>query len=590
MLPKSSAEAGPWRSSRVPYLRAICQAAVDPKVKRVVMVMSSQSGKSECLLNIIGHRLDDDAAPVIMVLPTQRLATSLSQHRLMPMIKSTPSLDEKLDKRKTSNKATEKYVAGQRLGLAWSGSATELSSHPAALILLDELDRMDTDVGGEGDPLTLAEARITTFPDGKIIAASTPTLEGASRIWSLFESGTKQVWTVACPDCFQYFAPSFELLKWPEKASPALAKREARLLCPHCGTLLEDKHRNAMNASGKYEMQGDPESDTHSFWVSGCCSPWRTWGDCAKAWVEAARSREPERMQAVMNTTFGQLWKLQGDAPPAESVKALRVGYRSDELPAAVVRITAGVDVQKNRLVFVVRGWGAGLTSWLLRHGEIYGDTDTRAPWADLAGLMDTEWGDSRMRIYGMLIDSGYRPHPVYDFALQFPKRAFPSKGHQELAKPVTPNRVELDARHNTAKRGIELMHISTHHFKDFVHTRIRTPLGERGSFNLPIDASDDYCEQLCSESKVVKPNGRVIWVKSGPNHWFDAEVLAAAAAYMANVHHIPASTAPGAAAAQQEAPVPTPPPAPPPIDPHSRAARGPMHRPAQNWMTSWRR
>jgi phage terminase large subunit GpA-like protein len=585
-LPKSSAEAGPWRSSRVPYTRAICKAAADPRIKRVVMVMASQSSKTECMLNILGHRLDDDPAPVIMVLPTQRLATSMSQSRLMPMIASTAGLREKLDRRKTSNKTTEKYIAGQRLGLAWAGSATELSSHPAALILIDELDRMDADVSGEGDPVSLAEARITTFPDGKLIIASTPTLEGASRIWSLYESGTMEVWTWPCPDCLNFFAPSFELLKWPEKSSPAHAKREARLMCPHCGSLLEDRHRNSMNAAGKFELQGDPESDTASYLVSGLASPWRSWGEAAKQWVEAARSREPERMQATMNTVFGELWRIQGDAPEAESVKALRGGYRCDELPAAVVRITAGVDVQKNRLVYVVRGWGAGSTSWLLRHGEIYGDTDQQSVWADLAGLMEMAWGERELRIYGMLVDSGYRPDVVYDFALRFPKRVFPSKGHQTLAKPVSPSKVELDARRNPMKRGgIELMHVNTHHFKDFVHTRIRTPLGERGAFYLPIDATDDYCEQLVSESKVVKANGKVLWVRNGANHYFDAEVLAAAAAYMANVHHIPAPRPADADAPQ--APATSPPPPAPRAPPSQRA---PMQRPASNWTTSWRR
>ena len=56
---------------------------------------------------------------------------------------------------------------------------------------------------------------------------------------------------------------------------PAQAKREARLLCPECGSLLEDKHRNSMNCAGKFLPKGDLESSTASFWVSGLASPWR---------------------------------------------------------------------------------------------------------------------------------------------------------------------------------------------------------------------------------------------------------------------------------------------------------------------------
>src|SRR5690606_27638038 len=99
---------------------------------------------------------------------------------------------------------------------------TELASQEAALALVDEIDRMDTDVGGEGSPLALAEARTETYPDGKSIVTSTPT-EGnvgakqletglthweeaapedvGSSIWKLWQDGTRYEWAWPCPDC-----------------------------------------------------------------------------------------------------------------------------------------------------------------------------------------------------------------------------------------------------------------------------------------------------------------------------------------------------------------------------------------------------
>ena len=406
VLPRGSAEPGPWRTRRTPYLYEICAAAVNPKYKRIVLVMSAQSAKTECLLNIVGHRLDDDPAPVLMVYPSQRLATSVSKSRLMPMIRSSASLLAKLDTRKTANALTEKYIGGMRLGLAWSGSATELSSHPAALIIIDELDRM-SDVTDEGDVVTLAEQRSTTYSDAKIIIASTPTIEGASPIWSLYLQGTQHVWTVPCPQCSLYFAPCFDLLQWDPKATPAQAKRSARLECPNCHTMIEDKHRNSMNTMGKFEARGDVESDTASFWVSGLMSPWRSWGQAAASWVEAARSREPGRLQAVRNTVFGELWQMEGEAPAAAKVEELRGGYRFDEVPAAVRVLTAGVDVQADRLVYVIRGWAESQTSWLIRHGELYGDTLLENVWSDLSMLLQAEYGPHPVRMAFIDSDSG---------------------------------------------------------------------------------------------------------------------------------------------------------------------------------------
>ena len=39
---ENSAEAGPWRTSRTPYLEEPMNAFTDPKVKRIVMVAASQ--------------------------------------------------------------------------------------------------------------------------------------------------------------------------------------------------------------------------------------------------------------------------------------------------------------------------------------------------------------------------------------------------------------------------------------------------------------------------------------------------------------------------------------------------------------------
>lgn len=546
ILPAGSAEPGPWRSSRVPYMVEVMSAAVDPRYRRIVLVCGAQMSKTELLLNLIGHRLDDDPAPVIFVGASQRQVESISTSRVSKMIRSTPTLDAKLDKRKVANKVTEKTIAGQRLGFAWAGSAIELSSHPAALVLIDERDRMTGDVGGEGDPVSLAEARTSTYVDGKVVVVSTPTLEGASPIWQLYEQGTQFRWTWPCPDCGDYFPPSFALLKWPEKSTPQQAKREARLMCPHCGVLIADKHRGAMNAAGRYETDGDPESDCASFWVSGLASPWRTWGDAAKQWIEAVRSGESGKMQAIMNTTFGELFRIKGEAPEAAAVQQLRGGYASDELPDGARIITAGVDVQADRLVYAVRAWGERSSSWLVRHAEIYGDTLTEAPWSDLAELLSATWDGKVIRL--MLVDSGYRPQAVYDFAQRFGGRVLPSKGHDTQSKPVSVAKIDVNVKGKTKARSVRLAHVDAGYFKSFVHGRIAWPADQPGAWHLPHDATDDYCEQIVSEQRIAKQNGQVIWVRTRKaNHYFDAEVLNAAAAHLLGVHALKKKARPAA-------------------------------------------
>lgn len=533
------------------------------------MVMGSQMGKTEALLNLIGSRLDDDPAPVLYISPTQRQAESISRDRLMKMIRSTPSLWARLAKGQ-ADKLGEKWISGVRLGFAWAGSATELSSHPAALVLVDERDRMTGDTGGEGDPVSLAEARTATFPDGKVIVCSTPTLEGASPIWSLYEEGTQFRWSWPCPDCNEFFAPELKLLVFPEDATPAQAQRLARLACPGCGSEIEDRHRPGMNRAGLYLAPGErvlpggeidgspPDSDTASFWVSGLCSPWRTWGQRAKALVEAKRSGEPGRIQAVVNTGFGELWAETGEAPEHSEVLNLRGGYVLGSIPEEVQLLTAGVDVQKNRLVYVVRGWGAASESWLIEHGELWGDTEHEPVWADLGNLVSRGMG--QMDIQRVFVDSGYNTAAVYAFARQHRGRAFASKGHDRLDKPVKAVAIDVTTRGRTIRSGLTLWHVDADFFKSWVHARIQWPADQPGGWHLPTNTSEDYCKQLVAESRIVRPSGRVDWVRSRrDNHYLDCEALAAAAAHSLAAYNLP-SKKPGPRPAPPEpAPAPRP-------------------------------
>jgi len=576
-LPRGSAEPGPFRPERTPYLTPIYDAVLNPAYRRVVVCMATQSSKTEFLLNLLGHKLDDDPGPILFVAASQRQAEAISASRVQPMLDNSPSLSEKLDRREGKNKLVEKFVSGQRLGFAWAGSPTELSSHPCALVLIDELDRMPADVAGEGDPVALAEARTATYANGKCVVVSSPTIEGASRIWALWEAGTAAKWAWPCPECNAYFVPCYALLKWPPKATPAQAKREARLACPHCGVLIEERHKPQMNERGRFEMTGDPDSDTASYWISGLASPWRTWGACAAAWLEAAHSREPEQMQSIQNTVFGELFRLQGEAPPAARVEQLRGAYKFDEIPTGAIGLTAGIDVQADRLVYVIRAWGVGQTSWLIRHGELWGDTLLESTWSDLATLLEAQFGTLKVRM--ALVDSGYRPDMVYQFSRRFPGLVLPSKGHDQGAKPVYIVKLDVDSKGATQRRGVQLAHVDASYFKSWIHGRIAWPLDQTGAWHLPSDTTIDYCAQIVSEQRITKPNGAVKWIRTRTaNHYLDAEVLATAAAHLLQVHLL-----------REAPPVNTgDPPEPQPRDPVARWAVAP--RVPQNFVTSWRK
>lgn len=551
----------------------IVQACADSRFKRVVAVLAAQMGKSEALFNVIGHRLDDDPVPIIYIGPTQKLVESVSNDRMMKMFRTVPRLWDRLEKGKR-NKITEKFISGVRLGFGWAGSATELSSHPAGIVFVDERDRMES-VRGEGDPVELAEARVATYPDGRVCIVSTPTVgnvmvrkhdsgiehwdasdQVASPIWQLWQEGTRREWAWPCPHCKAYFVPRFRLLNWPKDSTPAQAFKAARLACPHCGALIDDAAKTEMNARGVYVAPGQavspdgavsgpaPEGECASFWVSGLCSPWRSFGHRARAFLTAVNSGDPGRIQAVLNTGYGELYHVGGDAPDWSEIAALREGYESGTVPHGVQVLTCGVDVQKNRLVFAVRGWGHNFESWLIEHGELWGETEFDSVWLDLANMLDREYGEKRIRL--MLIDSGYKPgettrnpdNQIYLFCRRFAGRVFPSKGHDTQDKPYKASKIDISVGGRVIPSGLDLWHIDSDYFKTWVHSRLAWPRGASGAWHLPHDATDDYCQQLVAEHRAVNPSGRVQWIRiRRDNHYLDAEALNVAAAHILRLH-----------------------------------------------------
>jgi len=549
-------------------------------------------GKTDLTLNAIGHCLDDDPRPIIYVGPSKNFVESRFEPRLTAMLRGTPSLWSKTVQGK-KNKKCHKTVSGVDVFLGWAGSATELAGASCALALIDELDRMDGDVQGEGDPLALVEARGATFPDFKLIVTSTPLIGNVdaaphpmtglthwqpaepsdleSPTWRAWQEGTRHEWTWPCPECGVYFVPRSGLLRWPDDAAtPSVVARSAWLECPHCQSPIAEHHKTRMNAAGRMVAPGqsvcadgvvggpDPDGDTGSFWISGLCSPWTTWGRLAKAHVEAVRSGDPGRIQGVANTAFGELYRVgAAQARPADELaRRLRGTYPSDSVPAGALVLVAGIDVHKSRLNYVIRAFGHRMESWLVRHGELFGETEHDAIWGDLGALLDADLGGHRIKL--MLVDSGYKPgerwrtpdHKVYEFTRLHADRVRACKGHDRQSKPIQAADVDITFRGRLIKNGLKLWHLDSDYFKSWVVQRFDWPADQPGGWHVPCDATDDYFAQLTAEVRTVKASGAVVWQQlRRDNHFLDCEALATAAAQMLGTHLLKPPPEPGAPA-----------------------------------------
>ena len=564
ILPDGSGEPGPWKTSRVPYCFEPYEAASDPECQTLIIVMGSQMSKTEFELNIIGHRFSDGPyVPALYVGPTQKQVSSMSRDRFAKMFDSVEILKEKMATGQ-EDKITEKFIGGIRLGFGWAGSATELSSHPAGLVVVDERDRMDDDVAGEGDPVELVRARLATYANRLLVVVSTPTVDGQSPIISLFDEGTKKRWYWRCLHCGEWFLPSSQLLKYPDVTNdptPDYAKVRAETVipCPECGGTHTDQDKDQLNQAGKYfphsvDSHGNyqrvditPNNTTWSYWVSGLASPWVTWGESAELLSKVLAEGNQGRVQTVINTRFGEVYRLSGEAPDVEEIRDLIIDLKPGEVPGDAQLLTAGCDVQKDGIFWVIRSWAFNDVSHLVDHGFIFGETEYDDVWIVLQGLLSTALPGGE-QITRAFVDSGYAPgvdryrrpaHMVYAACKRSTGLAHPTKGLRTMAdnKPLKTSHQELRRSGHGAKPGtIMLWLINTDYFKTWIRSQITIPEGAARKFTVHNEVDNDYCEQMIAEHLVVEKTTRKwICARNKQNHYFDCEVLARAAALSVN-------------------------------------------------------
>src|SRR3954471_21145504 len=217
LSPEASAEPGRWSTATNEYQRGIMDAISDPRVETVVVLCSSQVGKTEMLLNTIGYYIHHDPAPILVVQPTIAMAETFSKDRLATMLRDSPALMGKVrdpKSRDSGNTIYHKVFNGGHITLAGSNSPASLASRPIRVLLVDELDRFDESVGDEGDPLSVVKRRTARFWNRKVVVVSTPTIKGASRIEQAYEESDKRRCYVPCPDCNEPQVLKWEQVRW----------------------------------------------------------------------------------------------------------------------------------------------------------------------------------------------------------------------------------------------------------------------------------------------------------------------------------------------------------------------------------------
>lgn len=517
------------------------------------------------LINYLAKRICVDPCPMIVMFAKEQAAKEFNSEKFSPMAEVTPQVRERIpvtSKRSADNRWSLKGFPGGFLKFVGSNSASSVKSTPAPVVAVEEPDDCNVNVDGQGDTITLLEERTKTFPRRKVIFGGTPTIEGISRVDEAYKGSDQRQFYVPCPHCGKEQTLVWDQVKWEENAPvvhEVFGKAQpetAFYVCPHCGARWTDLEKNAAVRKGHWEATA-PFHGVAGFYINELYSPFA--GSKLRYLVEKYLTAQKlmaegddSKMRSFTNNQLGLPYAYTSDLPTAEVLEARAEDYGELTVPEGGLLLTAGVDVQHDRVAVIVRAWGRAEESWLVYWGEIHGQTAVaeQGAWPELDAFLAQGFRHASgvtLRIRAASIDSsdGQTSDAVYTFVRKRQSRGFMAiKGSStERAEIFNSPQTAIDKnRHNKAwKFGVTPFIVGVDRAKDLLlgvdasAGRIRLIGNGPARFHFYKGVRPDYYGQLLSEVKAPHRSirNRKVWQKkSGErNEALDCEVYALHAA-----------------------------------------------------------
>ena len=542
----SSSEPGPWRTSRTPYIREILDS-ISPsctKVRRVIVQKGHQLGYTEgVLMNALGWVISEHPGPSMLVAPSEKAVKKILAQKIDPMIRDSPVVKAKIS---TWSRATKRNTMihkdfdGGFIVLAGSTVPSDLAGNSIKYLFLDEVDRFEFDTGGEGSPVELAIGRTSAYNRRKIVMGSTPVQEDLSVINKYFLEGDQRYYYVPCPHCGHMQVFSYDRMEWKPDYS------EVWITCEACERKIHEKHKTRMLAHGEWRATAESHPTIRSYHLSSLYSPvgFLSWTDFAMAGDRAAKDEHYE--QTFKNLYLGIPSSLTVEKVPSP-ILLFKREQKELNIPDTPY-VTAGVDVQDDRLEIVIVGW-VQKRCYVLGHEVIFGEILTDGPWAALQDLLYDGWGG--YSIHQMAIDRGHAHLRVFDFyrMVAFDKRVVLVLGiYSEIGKHVhTADYAAIGLDGKDSKVGSRYHRVNTHFLKREIYSRLITTDPEHPNYvHFAPGFDQEFYEQLCSErmtlaertdSRVTSGLPRYKWIRVRRNEILDCMAYNLSMWYYQNVN-----------------------------------------------------
>lgn len=398
----------------------------DHPAREVVLMGSSQTGKTVCAQAFAGGSLDLDPGPFMYIHPTLENAARWGKTKWKPFVIQSPALrrifpaETKSRDTSSSTYLKERVDGRGHLLISGANSASSLSMVTAAKQVQDDLSKWEDNE--HGDPEIQADGRSQGFGNwAKIFKISSPSIMGVCKIYKNYQRSNRQKYELPCPHCEYWHSLEWDNLKQSLKEGMDLS--EAHFTCPDCGGVIEHHHKEWMLDQSLLRdswKADNPDSKIEGFYIWCAYSRAVNWAFIADKYFKSLG--DPEQEKAFMTDTIGLPYEQKGDSPPWQDLAARAAGsdYLAGTIPAGALLITIGCDVQADRVEWKVKGWGKNLRRWTIQHGIIDGHISEDTVQKQMDALLARKWRNVHGRMIGvdmLAIDANWETNEVKAWA-----------------------------------------------------------------------------------------------------------------------------------------------------------------------------
>lgn len=538
LSPESSYVEGRWVA--YPYQLAIMNAIGNDDIQEVTLQKSARVGYTKIILAAMAYFAVHKRRNQCVWQPVDDDADEFVKTEIDTMIRDVPAVQKIFPFYNTKSKHNtlrQKTFFGSMLHIRGGKSAKNYRRLTLGVAYQDEADGFDADIQNEGpsDKLILKRLEGATFK--KFVCGSTPTIEETSLIASrVKEADGLYRYHIPCPHCGHsqplIFGGKHEAagFKW-RPAEP----ESVRHLCASCSAefgqqdylrvweqgIYRDENGNWTRNGVEFFNADDkriPAPRHIAFHVWTAYSPQATWTDVAREWISA--KGDPGKQKFFVNTTLGETWKEKVERTDADALLARRENYGPERIPARVLYLTAGADLQDDRIECTVWGFrqdakDAPPEAWVIEHRVISSDPTHDGAWSDLDSLLLETWKteDGRtLRIGAACIDSGgHHTSQAYAFCKERSGRHIHAIRGMGGARPVW-----IPKARKSKKYDAHFWIVGSDTAKDAIYARLRKAGDGPGHIHLPASVDKAFLQQLTSEvvrTKYVKGKPVREWV-----------------------------------------------------------------------------